>query len=74
MRKYTVNITKQDGMKSIYYVVAHSAGGAESMCLNEVYNARYALAEDGWPESVKVPDMYTQAVARDAVYAALNIR
>jgi len=61
--KYTVNITKKDGMKSIYFVLSLSAGAAEETCLREVYNAQYALAELGWPESVTLPDLSSKGVA-----------
>lgn len=60
--KYTVNITKQDGMKSTYFVLALSAGAAEETCLREVYNAQYALAENGWPEQVIEPDLTSKGV------------
>jgi len=60
--KYTVDITKLDGMKSIYFVLALSAGAAEETCLREVYNAQYALAEKNWPESVKLPDLTSKGV------------
>ena len=61
--KYTVIITKQDGMKSNYFVLALSAGAAEETCLREVYNAQYALAENGWPESVAEPDLTSKGVS-----------
>ncbi len=66
-KKYTVDLTKKDGMKSIYFVLALSAGAAEETCLREVYNAKYALAEDGWPETVKAPDLFSRGVAIVAV-------
>ena len=62
-RKYTVNITKEDGMKSIYFVLSLSAGAAEETCLREVYSAKYALAVDGWPETVKTPDLFSRGVS-----------
>ena len=62
-KRYKVNITKKDGMKSIYFVLALSCGAAEETCLREVYNAKYALAEDGWPETVKTPDLFSKGVA-----------
>ena len=60
--KYTVNVTKQDGMKSVYYVAALSEGGAEETCLREVYSAQYAIAFYGWPETVKEPDLISKGV------------
>lgn len=65
--KYTVDITKEDGMRSIYFVLALSAGAAEETCLREVYSAKYALAKDGWPEMVKTPDLFSRGVAILAV-------
>lgn len=61
--KYTVNITKLDGMKSIYFVLALSESAAEETCLREVYNAKYALAEKNWPASVTLPDLISKGVA-----------
>jgi hypothetical protein len=71
-RKYTVNITKKDGMKSIYFVLALSCGAAEETCLREVYNAKYALAENGWPETVKTPDLFSKGVAIASVNKILE--
>ena len=71
MKKYTVKLTKNDGMKSTYFVLANSAGGAENVTLSEVYNAEYAIAENGWAEGVVLPDLFTQSVARDLVNKSL---
>lgn len=65
--KYTVDVTKDDGAKSIYFVLALSAGAAEETVLREVYAAKYALASLGWPESVKSPDLFSRGVAILAV-------
>ena len=58
-KKFTVDVTKKDGMKSIYFVLALSLGGAENAVLKNVYNANFALASDGWPKSV-IPLIYVQ--------------
>ena len=71
MKKYTVNLTKNDGMKSTYFVLANSKGGAECVTLSEVFNAKWALAENGWHEGVVLPDLFTQSVARDLVNKSL---
>ena len=70
-KKYTVNITKEDGMKSIYFVLSLSAGAAEGTCLREVYLAKYALAVDGWPDTVETPDLFSRGVSIVAVQAIL---
>jgi len=66
-KKYTVFVTKEDCMKSIYFVIALSAGAAEETCLREVYSAKYALAENDWPETVKSSDLFSRGVAIFAV-------
>lgn len=67
VKKYTVDVTKTDGMKSKYFVLALSAGAAEETTLREVYAAKYALAVDGWPEGVQGPDLYSRGVGLVAV-------
>ena len=66
-KKYTVDATKEDGMKSIYFVLALSAGAAEETVLREVYSAKYALAKVGWPDAVKSCDLFSRGVAILAV-------
>jgi hypothetical protein len=72
MGKYTVDITKRDGAKSKYFVIALTAGGAESAVLGDVYNSRYALASEGWPEGVNWPDLCTEAVKTDFITAGIK--
>jgi len=72
-KKYTVTAIKNDGMKSIYFVLALSAGAAEETTLREVYAAKWALAEDGWPESVKLPDLFSRGVALLAVKNMIDL-
>ena len=71
IKKYTVKIEKNDGMMSEYFVAATSAGGAEETALREVYAARYAVANIGWPECVKDPDLISRGAAIIAVRAAI---
>ena len=71
IKKYTVEITKLGGLKSIYYVAALSGGGAEQVALMEVYEARYAVATLGWPKMRTQPDLTSKGAARVAVAAVL---
>ena len=71
IKKYTVTVTKNDGMLSIYYVVALSAGGAEETALREVYAAKYAVAEEGWADYVKSYDLISRGAAITAVDLAI---
>ena len=72
MKKFTVNVVKNDGVKSIYFVLAMSLGGAESCVLKNVYASKYALAVDGWPVNVKRCDLFSDAAASFAVNSLTN--
>ena len=65
--KYSVDVTKKDGMKSTYFVLALSLGGAEMAVLENVYNAEFALATAGWPAGVKSHDLFSRGAASVAV-------
>ena len=69
VKKYTVEVTKDDGAKSKYFVLATSAGGAENKTLGAVYAARYALAVAGWPKGVKPHnfDLITDAAVLELI-------
>lgn len=56
---YKVDVTKDDGMKSIYFVLATSLGGAEETVLREVYAAKFAIAEENKIEGIK-PDLISK--------------
>ena len=73
MKKFTVNLVKNDGAKSTYFVLAMSLGGAESAVLKNVYAAKFALAVDGWAKGVKAPDLFSDAVASHAVSMLLAV-
>lgn len=72
IKKYTVEITKNDGMLSTYNVVALSAGGAEETALREVYAAKYAMATEGWRDGVTRHDLVSRGVANAAVDMMLS--
>jgi hypothetical protein len=67
MKKFTVNLVKNDGAKSTYFVLAMSEGGAENAVLKNVYAAKFALAAKGWPAGVRSHDLFSDAVASHAV-------
>lgn len=73
IKEYTVDVTKDDGMKSIYFVLALSAGGAEETVLREVYAAKYALGKPGWPSEVKAPDLFSKGAAIVAIEIAREV-
>lgn len=72
IKKYSVRVTKQDGATSIYHVLALSAGGAEETVLREVYAAKFALATNGYPDSVKFPDLISKGASIAAVEYVLD--
>jgi hypothetical protein len=65
IKRYTVDVTKVDGMKSTYFVAALSCGGAEKAVLKNVYNAKYALAEEMTELGHFYPDLISEAVGRE---------
>lgn len=71
IQKFTVDVTKKDAMKSTYYVLALSAGGAENAVFDSVYNAEFALAILGWPVGVKLPDLVSHGAGIQAAVATL---
>lgn len=62
--KSTVEVVKSCGVRSNYFVLACSLGGAETICLQQVYESRTALATEGWPLGVTHPDLITEAAAQ----------
>lgn len=71
MKQFTVEVTKQDGAKSNYFVLALSCGGAENVALAEVYSAKYALATAGWPKGVKSFDLFSRGAAIESIHTRL---
>jgi hypothetical protein len=71
VKKFTVEVTKDDGAKSTYLVAALSRLGAEHVCFENVYAAKYALATDGWNSRQTWPDLISPAAGRAAVMATI---